>query len=298
MTALSSRAHAALPEELKSRVKRGLRAYGVATAGVRTLPDFLVIGAKRGGTTSLYRNLVTHPDVLPLMPSREKIKGPHYFDTRYHLGHNWYRSHFPTVAERRYRARASGRRVVSGESSPYYLFHPHAACRAHALVPSARIVVLLRDPIDRAYSHWKERTHHGVETLGFEAAIDAEPERLRGERERLLADERYYSFAHEHFSYVAQGLYLEPLLRWLRRYPREQVLVALSEDLYADPRGVLDRVVAFLGLAPHAFPETRHWNHQPAEPVAPATRARLAALVAEPNRRLAAYLDLELPWES
>ncbi|MBW3601576.1 MAG: sulfotransferase domain-containing protein [Actinobacteria bacterium] len=298
MTALTERANAALPEGLKARVKRGLRAYGVATAGVRSLPDFLVIGAKRGGTTSLYRNLVGHPDVLPLMPSRERIKGPHYFDTRYHLGHDWYRSHFPTVVERRGREVVSGRRVVTGESSPYYLFHPHAARRAHALVPSGKVVVLLRNPVDRAYSHWKERTHHGVETLGFEAAIDAEPERLRGERERLLVDETYYSFAHEHFSYLAQGLYLEPLLAWLRRYPREQVLVVASEELYADLRAVLDRVTAFLGLAPHPFARTRHWNHQPAEPIAPATRARLTARVAEPNRRLAACLDLDLPWAS
>jgi hypothetical protein len=277
----------------------------MASAGARPLPDYLIIGAKRSGTTSLHRWLLAHPDVLPLFPSarrlplRDDIKGVHYFDASPERSVRWYRSHFPTAASRALASRrGGGARVVAGEASPYYLHHPHAAARAARVVPEARLIVLLRDPVERAWSHWKEQRRRGFEPLAtFEEALDAEPARLAGEAERLAADAAYRSFAHEHQSYAATGRYLEPLARWQAAFPPEQLLVLRSEDAFADPQGTFTRVLEFLGLRPARLADPRPFNRI-AGALAPATRARLAAELEPDTAALEAHLGRSLDWTS
>jgi hypothetical protein len=274
-------------------------AYGMATAAWRELPDFLLIGAKRSGSTSLFRYLGEHPQVAPLFPSarriplmREDQKGVHYFDhpaDQHSL--RWYRSHFQTRA-----ARERSGRTVTGEGSPYYLFHPLAASRAATAVPDARILVLLREPVARTYSHWSEQRRNGVELLDFEAAIDAEAERTAGEEARLAADPNASSFAHEHQSYVAQSEYVTALERWLAHYPRERVLVVRSEDFYGAPQPTFDRATDFLGIDRHELSDARAWNAAPREPLASATRARLDAHFAPFRTRLIELVGPEIAW--
>jgi Sulfotransferase domain len=279
---------------LRTGVKRSLRRYGELTAGLRGLPDFVIIGAKRGGTTSLYNYLLEHPRILPLLPARMHIKGAHFLDTNFHRGTRWYRSHFPTGAYRRLRER--GGRVAVGEASPYYLFHPLAAERAAELVPDTKVIVLLRDPVERAFSHYKERVRHGAEPLGFEEALEREPERLAGEAERIVREPGYASFAHEHHSYVAQGRYLDMLPAWLEHFERERILALPSEEFYADPRAAVDRVSAFLGL-PSWRLRSRTWhNYHPAADMRPETRQHLRALFAGHDRELARLLGIRLDW--
>jgi Sulfotransferase domain len=293
-TALAEGRGGRIGEPLRTGVKRSLRLYGELTAGLRGLPDFLIIGAKRGGTTSLYNYLLEHPGILPLLPSREHIKGAHYLDSNFHRGTRWYRSHFPTGAYRRLRERSGP--VAVGEASPYYLFHPLAAERAASLVPDTRLIVLLRDPVERAFSHYKERVRHGAEPLCFEEALEREPERLAGEAERIVREPGYSSFAHEHHSYLAQGRYLDMLPAWLERFDRERMLILPSEDFYADPQSTVDRVTAFLGLpACRLRSHTRH-NYHPAADMRPETRRRLRAQFAEHDRDLAKLLGLRLDW--
>ncbi len=294
-TALAEHPRPALVDPFKTRAKQSVRLYGQLTAPLRPLPDFMIIGAKRGGTTSLYNYLLEHPRVLPLLPSRQRIKGAHFFDSNFDRGTGWYQSHFPTGAYRRLRARDGGP-VLAGEASPYYLFHPLAAERAAGLVPDAKVLVLLRDPVERAWSHYKERVRHGAEPLGFEEALEREPERLAGEVERVLAQPGYSSFAHEHFSYVAQGRYLDVLPAWLERFPRERVLVLRSEDFYADPQAVLDRVAAFLGLPSWRLQDRTRHNYHPAADMREETRRRLRRLFARHNRELAELLGMRLGW--
>jgi hypothetical protein len=260
-------------------VKAGLRAYGMATAGRRTPPDFLVIGAKRGGSTSLYRNLVRTPGVLPLFPKAADLKGTYFFDVEHARGERWYRSHFPTTAQRR-QAEQRGP-VAVGEASPYYLSHPHAAARAAALVPDARIVAVLRDPVARAHSHYQERRRQGIETLPtFAEAVDAEPARLAGEVERMLEDPAYVSWNHLNHGYLAQSDYATGLGRWLDRFPAEQVLVLRSEDLYADDAAVLAQVRGFLGLEADRPVETRQWNRTGSSDLDPGLARELAERLA------------------
>lgn len=269
----------------KTAAKRVLRGYGIVTSGLRGLPDFIIIGVKRGGTTSLYRYLTEHPEVRPLFPARQRIKGTYFFDVNFPRGEGWYRSHF----------RVSGGGVI-GESSPYYLFHPLAAGRAARIAPDAKLVVLLRHPVDRAYSQWREQVRRGYEDLTFEDALAAEPSRLEGQEERIVAEPGYYSYGHEHHSYVAQGRYAASLERWLGVFPRERFLIMRSEDLYRDPAAAYDRTLAFLGLGPFRPSRYEAYNYHPGEGMDAATRARLIEEFAEPNRRLR-QMDLGLDLE-
>lgn len=289
---------AVLPPTVRSGAKRALRAYGVATSGGRVLPDFLIIGAKRGGTTSLWRYLEQHPLLAPPFPAQARFKGAHFFDTRYSAGLAWYRSHFPTAIQRRLLEQKLGAPTVVGEASPYYLFHPCSAERAAAVLPGAKLVLVLRNPVDRAYSHFKARRRDGTETLPFEDAIDAEGERLAGEESRLRTQPGYSSFAHEHYSYITQGLYLAPLLVWLQHYAPEQVLIERSEDLYAQPQAVYDRVLKFLLLPPLRLRTFGTFNSTPADPMRERTRAALLERVAPQNRDLERFLGRELHWDT
>ena len=294
MTASSTAERPPLSKVAREGAKRALRTYGVVTSGLRAEPDFLVIGGKRCGTTSLFRNLARHPDVLSLFPAPEQIKGAHFFDTNYDKGLSWYRSHFPTSARLALARRAAGRSKVVGEASPYYLFHPHAARRAAAAVPRAKLIVLLRNPAERAYSHYRERVRHGAESLTFEAALDREDERLAGEEEQMLADESYVSFAHEHLSYFRQGEYALALERWLSWFPRDSFLFVRSEDLFADPEPAYETVTDFLGLSPLPSETFEKHNYHPGSPMEPRTRAQLIERYRAANDRLAALIDFDV----
>jgi hypothetical protein len=281
---------------LREGIKRGLRGYGQGTGRLRPGPDFVVIGAKRGGTTSLYNYLLEHPSIHPTFPRRQQIKGVHYYDSNYARGDQWYRSHFPLQIGGRHIARPADPLAMSGEASPYYLFHPLAAERLAADHPDVRIIVFLRDPIERAYSHYKERIENHGEPLSFEEALDAEPERLRGEAERIVTQPGYLSAEHENHSYVAQGRYLDMLPRWFGLFAPEQFHLAFSEDFYADPGRAVNGVWSFLGLPPAPLRSRKRYNYQPAPEIALPTWKRLHAEFADHNRGLEELLGRKAPW--
>jgi Sulfotransferase domain len=301
MSSVERIAKKVVPVPVKDGAKRALRGLAVGTSPVRQLPDFLIIGTKRGGTTSMWRYLLRHPLVAPMFPATQNIKSPHFFDLHYDNGVAWYRSHFPSAAYRRRVQRQLGRAPVAGEASPYYLFHPRAAERAAEVVPDAKVIVLLRNPVERAWSHYWERVNAGTEPLSFEEAIEREPSRLAGEVERILADPRYTSPAHDHFSYLARGRYLEQLEPWLQRFPRERICILRSEDFYADPQKVYNQVLEFLGLPSAELDASRRYSVVPTsvrrvERMDEATRRRLVEWYAVHNRRLEAALGMELCW--
>jgi hypothetical protein len=293
-----------LPAPVRRVGKAAVRAYARATSRWRPLPEYLLIGAKRSGTTSMSRYLLEHPAVLPLFPSADRfpmaddVKGVHFFDAAPPRSVAWYRSWFAASWARNRAVARAGEPAVTGEATPYYLFHPRAAERAARVVPDARILVVLRDPVERAYSHWKEQRRNGVEPLDFDDALAAEPERLDGEEARILADPAYRSVAHEHLSYVAHGEYAPQLARWLVHYPRDSMLVVRAEDFYERPQDVFDDVLAFLGLRPHALERPEVWNAAIESPMSDATRDRLRAHFRPHNRALAELLGRDFGWDA
>jgi hypothetical protein len=247
----------------------------------RALPDAVILGAQKCGTTSLHGYLVQHPGVIP--PLRKEV---HYFDLNYPRGEAWYRAHFGRIGE-------AG---LNLDASPYYLFHPAVPARLHALLPDARLVVLLRDPVRRAYSHyWHERAK-GREKLEFEEAIAAEPARIAAAEAGLADGSLGRSADHQHFSYLARGRYAEQLERWFALYPRERFHVVRFEDLVKEPLARLNDVLAFLGLpgASRVDLEARNTRRYP--PMSAETEQRLREQFAPHNRRLEALLGRSLGW--
>ena len=288
---LSERALRTLPDPIKRRLRRGAATFATATSAWRTLPDYVVIGAQRCGTTSLWWYLVKHPNV-----ARSLTKEVQYFSVNYHRGLPWYRSNFPSRPYRAVMERIRGGRLMSGEASPYYLFHPLAPQRVAKVLPDTMLIAMLRDPVERAYSHYQLQVRFGLEELSFEDAIAREPERLAGEEDRIRSDPGYVGLNHRRYSYLARGHYAEQLARWFALFPRERVLVLQSEDFFARPDRVFAEVLRFLGLpawSPRSFPT---YNARQRRPMDPATRRRLKAHFKRPNQQLEELLARRFDW--
>jgi hypothetical protein len=265
---------------------RRIRAdYRQLTAPLRGLPSVLIIGAQRSGTTSLFQYLTQHPDVLP--PLGKEI---HYFDFHYGRGIRWYRGRFPYARRLRHG-------TLTLDASPYYLVHPLVPQRAAQLLPDAKLIVLLRNPVERALSHYQHEFRAGRESLSFEEAIEREPERLAGEEERLRNEPRYYSYNHHRYSYTRRGLYLEQLQRWTQHFPRSQMLILQSERLFRDPVGATAAVHSFLGLRPHHLEQYKPFLQGNYDRVMTAElRARLSSYYQPYNRELYRWLGQEFDW--
>ncbi len=194
--------------------------------GRAVLPNAILGGAQKSGTTTLHRLLETHPQIY-FPPRPQEI---HYFDLERNFarGLGWYARFF---------AGWSGEAVVA-QTSPLYLYEPLAAARIAAALPAARLLFVLRNPIDRAYSHYWHEVRYGYEASSFEEALAAEPERLRGGET-----------ARRHYSYLDRGRYGRQLARYFAALPREQILVALYDDLARDPAAIARRVASFLGVS-------------------------------------------------
>ena len=227
---------------LQGTAERWARA---ATAGRRALPDFLLIGAAKAGTTSLYHYLTQSPDVR-----RAARKEVHFFDHHYGRGENWYRAWFP-VDE-------AGRDWVSGEASPSYLLQPAVPARVARLLPNVRLVALLRHPVARTYSHFQHSRRLGVEPEeSFERALDLEAARTDqawGELEQEEGRETIVDWPSTRpvrvFSYVRRSTYAPQLRRWLDVLPANSMLVRTAEELFSEPKTVLEEVRRHLGLPP------------------------------------------------
>jgi hypothetical protein len=295
MTTLRDRVNQLAPGQVRARVKRSLVDYGVRTSDQRPLPDFLIIGTKRGGTTSLWNYLIRHPLVPRLFPAWN-TKTSHYFEENWVHGEAWYRSHFPTVRQRAALERRHGGPSRVGEAAPLYMFHPLAPTRVHALMPGVRLIVLLRDPVERAYSHWKERRTQGTEPLDFAEALAREDERTAGERERLIAEPMSVSQAYDWYTYRARGRYLEHLGPWLDHFAPEQVMILPSEQLYREPGPTYAGVLDFLGLPSHDLGHYAVYNDRRSAPMDPALRAELTGYFRPYNAALEERLGLRFDW--
>jgi hypothetical protein len=235
---------------------------------VGALPDFVIIGAQKGGTSFLYYLLTRHPLVEPA--ARKEL---HFFDQPelFDNGAEWYRRCFPRLSSK------DGQRSITGEATPYYLFDPPVAKRMAEIVPNARLIALLRNPVDRAYSHYQMQVKRGTEPKTFEAAIE-----------------------QQNSSYVSRGIYVDQLLRWFEFFSKEQMLILKSEDFFERPIDTLKLVLTFLDLPdwqpePSELQQRRHTGNYK-QKMDPSTRRRLEAYFEPHNQRLYEHLDVDFGW--
>lgn len=304
--------HKEPPEKLLERAKPLVRSilhtcsqsYRGITQSTRVLPNFIIIGGQRCGTSSLYYYLTELHGV-----TSAATKEVHYFDDFYERGLNWYRAQFPTTFYRSYVENALQRLFITGEASPYYIFHPHVPRRLAQVLPDIKLIALLRNPIDRAYSqHWLE-VKGKYETHSFEDALELEPERTAGEREKMLQDETYHSFAHRRYTYLARGIYIDQLEYWLNSFPRAQFLILRTEDLYDRPAEVMQQTLQFLGVPQEQIDTNKVYkkykvpskkgyrNTYKAPPMNAQTRSQLVDYFRPHNARLSAFLGRDLDWD-
>jgi hypothetical protein len=278
---------AALERTVGRRQARRIR--GQLMGRTHLLPDFIIIGAARSGTTYLLGQLNAHPNV---------IAGPretHFFDThRYTYGLPWYRLRFPADKARREAQAAGLYPVLTGESSPSYLSHPNAPARIARGVPDVRLLVLLRDPTARAASHWAWCLRQCGETRPFREAVESEigpPGDGRGLRvppDRRVNDPLV----------VRRGIYQPQLERWFTHFPRERILVIQSERWFQQAPLVMAEVCDFLGLPRQEhLPRVMRNRNKPHDPFDPDVLARLRDFYRPHNAALADYLGMDLDWD-
>ena len=268
-----------------------LTRFRLLTGPLRVLPDFLILGEMRSGTSSLSSYLREHPQVLP--PWRKELN---YFSRLFARGTVWYRANFPTVTAMLSRKLTHGGTALTFEGSPDYLIYPATARRLSSIIPNAKLIALLRNPTDRAYAHYQLNLRTKIEHHSFEQAIKREAKRLEGEREKLFGDEPYPSRRLRRYSYVSRGIYVDNLRAYEQYFPREQMLVIKSEDLFEKTQETYDEILHFLGLAPWRLRSTESVNTAPYSREKPAGYDELREFFAPHNQRLYEYLGRDLGW--
>jgi len=211
--------------------KRGVSGI---TASSRVLPDFIIIGTVRSGSTSLYYNICEHPSV-----SEAAYDEIGYFDSNYHLGENWYRSMFPTQKIMN-KIREDTGYSITGEDTPFYFWKKEVAERILSDMPETKLIVILRNPVDRAYSNYNLAVRKNNEKLTFEEAIDEEME--------FLSKNSFRETVDRFRSYLTKGMYVNQIKPWLDVFSREQLHFLSTEQMKNEPCETLDLVFKFLSV--------------------------------------------------
>ena len=266
--------------------------YRDLTAKKRILPSFIIIGAQRCGTTSLYDYLSHHPQIIP-----SPVKELFYFDDYYTRPIEWYKSFFPTEKEREKLERDLVASVITGEASPSYFFHPYAAKRIKETLPDVKLILVLRDPIERAYSHYNHIKRLNREPLSFEEALEKELERITPDVEKLAKDENYKADLRRDYSYLTRGYYAKQLKEWFKHFPKEQLLIIQSEEFYRETPKVYDEIVEYLGLNSYTLPVFEAKNALKYAKMAPETKEKLKAYFAPKNEELYELLGKRFDWQ-
>jgi hypothetical protein len=217
-----------------------------ATQGYRQLPSVVIAGAQKAGTTQLFAYLIKHPRLLP--GSSKEID---YFSRHAHRSVHWYRSRFPLRSRV---AKVNGHVL---EASPSYMATPAAIPRMHAVLPDARIIVVLRDPVSRAFSGYQHAKTRHRDRRPFEQAVEEE---LRQSVWRPEFGQALQPGAPTMRTHVARGYYALQLERILKFYLPHQVLILDSADLFADTSATCQRVFQFVGVEPFEVKPEKVYN--------------------------------------
>lgn len=246
-------------------------------------PDYLIVGAQKSGTTALFHLLQQHPQIA-------KQSGEiHYFDLHFDKGQEWYEKRFTPFQQEG---------LIAGDKSPYYLFHPLVAERVFQLYPKVKIFVVLRNPVDRSYSqYWFNRRGQREVLPTFEEAIQAEAQRIAGQKERFFEDPLYHSFKYMHCSYLARSRYVEQLKEWFKFFPRAQIMIVDAEDLRHHTVETLNEAFEFLALHPFKVSDKNAAHHSVYPKMEEGTRRQLSAYFKPYNTALETLLGRKFHWK-
>jgi hypothetical protein len=269
-------------------------AWTLGMLGMGSLPEFIIIGAQKGGTTSLYRYLLSHSQILGA-----KMKELHFFSANYHRGLWWYKACFPTHAQRMQQSRAIGMPVITGEASPNYLFHTDTPQLLAKALPDVKLIALIRNPVDRLISHYHHMIRIGRETLPLKEAIVLDEERLSSSTKALPANSQLNpAFKSATFSYLARGRYIEQLERYANYFNRDQMLILKSENFFVNTQIEYNKVLDFLEVGPHILRNLEIANRGTYDKKEPYTEVKqeLREYFRPYNERLSNFLEEDFNW--
>ena len=271
--------------------------YRKMTSRLRQLPDFIIIGAGRAGTTALYSYLIQHPLIAAaLTDNNESVADLHFFE--YIISNNiqWYRSHFPILFSKSNKHKNS---FITGEYTSTYMYHPDVPKRIFNLLPKIKLIVILRNPIDKAYSTYQQQFRFGEYTTSFEDTINAEFRRIDLNKDFPELNSNNYDF--ENFvaqNIIRHGVYADYLETWLKIFDRKQILILNSDDLKKSTKETLRRVFNFLNVSNYDIKDTSQVNVGKYPTINKITRKKLIEFFKPHNQRLNKLLDTEFNWNN
>ena len=261
--------------------------FGI-TGPLRVLPDFIIIGSMKCGTTSLYYDICEHPCTSPA--AYDEIG---FFDSNFHLGLNWYRSMFPTKKQIENIRRKEGV-AITGEDTPFYFWNPVAAKRIKELLPNIKLISILRNPIDRAYSEYHDLVDSKSNPPSFETFIENEIDIRKNCS--IITEENFEDFNQKN-SYLLKGIYVDQLKIWDGLFPKERIFTLSTEDLNSEPITALESVFEYLNLPDYKIKKPQRQKQKKYAPMKPQTRKSLIEFFKPHNERLFKFIGKRFDWD-
>ena len=263
----------------------------ILSSPFRVMPDFIIIGAARCGTTSLYNYLIQHPCIYTAA-----AKEPGFFGPTYNAGILWYKAHFPSIFYKFYIKWQTKQDFLTGEGSTIYLLDQRAPKRVFEKISNVKLIVLLRNPMDRAYSNYNYQVMEKREKRSFNQAIEDELKISNSDNIRLTEYEHNEMMIQKAYSYLNPGIYVDQLTNWLEFFPKEQFLIIKTEEFNARPKKTLEHVFEFLGIPNYSIANLEKQHVGSYEPMDSKTRQRLIDFYKSHNSRLRDLLGIE--WDA
>lgn len=276
-----------------SLVLAGYQAYcKIISPLYNVLPNFLIIGVLKSGTTSLYKDIIRHPSIYPCLVKEPNYFNIHYFDRSL----AWYHVCFSSSWKKFYQTKIKKKEFITGEASATYYYSSHTPKRVKQLLPKVRMIILLRNPVDRAFSWYKAAVVNGHEKLTFEETLEEEEERSKKEYHRMINDEKYFSESYFWRAYLDQGIYIDKIKNWFEFFPKKQFLVLNSDDLLKNPSQVCKNVFEFLELENFELTNFKKYNIGSEVKIDPILRSKLVEYFKPHNERLYKLLQKDFHW--
>ena len=237
------------------------RKFNGLTSSIRVLPDFIVIGVGRGATTTLHHNLSKNPCLFSASYDETG-----FFDDNYHLGLNWYRSLFPTKFIKN-KTIKNHKKFLSYEVTPTYIRRPWTAKRIKKTLPNVKLIAILRNPVDRAYSHYNMSISEGNYKNSFEDVVNKNLKELKELSSYDKGSDEYFKIFVEN-SHISRGFYAEQLKIWLNIFDDKQIHITSTENLASNPQKTFSNIFNFLEIPDYKLEKLenkRKGNYLPME---------------------------------
>tara|TARA_B100000029_G_scaffold167749_1_gene163910 strand:- start:1906 stop:2805 length:900 start_codon:yes stop_codon:yes gene_type:complete len=263
--------------------------FRTLTGNLRSFPHFIIIGVGRAGTTALYSYLIQHPSIIGTVSDNKKSASDvHFFEFMTSNSTTWYKSHFPILS----------RKQITGEFTSTYFYHPDVPKRINQLLPKIKLIVILRNPIDKAYSTYYQQFRYGEISTTFEDSINAELKRIKiieNEPNLHSKNPNFQNFVSQNI--LRHGIYVDYFEKWFEQFNREQILILNADEMKKNTRKILKDVFTFLNIEDHPIEDLSRVSARKYPPISESTRTKLVEFYKPHNEKLNKLLQTNFEWD-